>query len=105
MRRLSKLRNKLVEGVVGLILLGGATAYAVDAPAAKWYDTIGMSGYLEGSYVGNLSAPQKPLANAATPNVDRLFDQETNSFNLNAFHMQIAKPVGDEGYGFTAKLH
>jgi hypothetical protein len=93
--------SKGISSIVVAALLGvGASSAFADAPAAKWYDSVGLSGYLEGSYVGNLSAPQGPRTN-----VDRLFDQESNSFNLNAFHLQIAKPVGDDGYGFTAKLH
>jgi hypothetical protein len=102
MRSKTLKRRLVVQGLI--CAMGVGTAYA-DAPAPKWSDVLSLSGYLEGSYVGNLSSPQKPLANAATPNVDRIFDQETNSFNLNAFHLQIAKPVGDDGYGFTAKLH
>jgi hypothetical protein len=74
-----------------------------DAPAPKWYDTIAFSGYLQGSYVGNLSSPQLGSGGNA-PNVDRVFDQESNSFNLNAFHLQVTKPVGDDNYGFTVKM-
>ena len=89
-------RRIVIQGLIYVVGVG--TGYA-DAPAPKWYDTTGISGYLEGSYVGNLNRPNTKL------NTDRLFDQESNSFNLNAFHLQIAKPVGDDGYGFTAKLH
>jgi hypothetical protein len=70
-----------------------------EAPAAKWYDTIGFSGYLQGSYVGNLHDPK------STTNTDRLFDNDSNSFNLNTFLLQVAKPVGDnDNYGFTVRL-
>ena len=94
----SKWKRRAVVQVL-ICTVGVGTAYA-DAAAPKWSDVLSMSGYLEGSYVGNLSAP-----GPAKTNVDRVFDVEPNSFNLNAFHLQIAKPVGDEGYGFTAKLH
>jgi hypothetical protein len=95
--RSAKWKKRAVVQVL-ICAVGVGTAYA-DAPAPKWSDVLSMSGYLEGSYVGNLNAPSSKL------NTDRLFDQESNSFNLNAFHLQIAKPVGDDGYGFTAKLH
>src|ERR1700746_2786468 len=90
-------RRLVVQGLICAVGVG--TAYA-DAAAPKWSDVLTMSGYLEGSYVGNLNAP-----GPANTNTDRVFDVEPNSFNLNAFHLQIAKPVGDDGYGFTAKLH
>ena len=96
MRSSTWTRRAVVKGLICAVGVG--TAYA-DAAAPKWSDVLTMSGYLEGSYVGNLNAPSSKL------NTDRLFDVESNSFNLNAFHLQIAKPVGDDGYGFTAKLH
>ncbi len=71
-----------------------------DAPAAKWYDTIGMSGYLQSSYVGNLDDSDHNKTN-----VGRQFDTNGNSFSLNRFLLQIAKPVGDsDHYGFTVRL-
>jgi hypothetical protein len=91
--------------VLGVVCLsGGGTPVAASDSAPAWYNALTVGGYLQGSYVGNLSSPQQgPLA-AKPTNVARLFDQETNSFNLNAFHLQIAKPVGDDGVGFTSKL-
>ena len=91
--------STLLQGAVGIMLLGGALAYA-DAPAAKWYDTIAASGYLQGSYVGNLeNSPNNKT------NVGRQFDTNGNSFSLNSFLLQIAKPVGDnDHYGFTVRL-
>jgi hypothetical protein len=94
-------RRTVVQVLICAVSVG--TAYA-DAPAPKWSDVIGMSGYLQGGYVGNLSAPQAAGGGIA-PNVDRVFDSNSNSFYLNAFHLQIAKPVGDDGYGFTTKIH
>jgi hypothetical protein len=71
-----------------------------DAPAPKWYDTIGLSGYLQGSYVGNFEDSTKN-----TTNQGRQFDTSGNSFSLNTFLLQIAKPVGDsDHYGFTVRL-
>lgn len=92
-----------VGGWVGVCLSLYGTVYAADASAPKWYDTLALSGYVQGSYVGNLSSPQPQTGGAI--NKTRTFDQESNSFNLNAFHLQIAKPVGDDGVGFTTKLH
>src|ERR1700690_500323 len=44
-------RRAVVQGLI--LAVGVGTVYA-DAPAPKWYDTIGLSGYLQSSYVGNL---------------------------------------------------
>ena len=74
-------------------------ANATAAPTSKWYDTIALSGYVQGSYVGNLHDPKSKT------NTDRLFDNDSNSFNLNTFLLQVAKPVGEtDNYGFTARL-
>ena len=71
-----------------------------DAPAPKWYDTIGLSGYLQSSYVGNLEN-----SSSNKGNVGRQFDTNGNTFSLNTFLLQIAKPVGDsDHYGFTVRL-
>src|SRR5262249_48739444 len=80
-----------------------------DAPAAKWYDTIAMSGYLQGSYVGNLSSPHNGVGGTNTgaklSNTGRQFDTDSNGFSFNAFLLQIAKPVSDsDHYGFTVRL-
>src|SRR5579864_6662502 len=98
MRSKKGIRRLVVQGIISSFIIKGGIALG-DAPAPKWYDTIGLSGYLVGSYVNNLTSP------ATKVNTNRLFDQESNSFNLNAFHLQVAKPVGDDGVGFTAKLH
>jgi len=87
----------VVQGLICVVGIG--TAYA-DAPAPKWYDTIGLSGYLQSSYVGNLEDSSHNQSN-----VGRQFDTNGNSFSLNTFLLQIAKPVGDsDHYGFAVKL-
>src|ERR1035437_3163139 len=91
-------RKIVIQGLLTALIGTTGKVYG-DAPAPKWYDSVGLSGYLESSYVGNLNAP------ASRTNAGRVFDVESNSFNLNAFHLQIAKPVSDDGYGFTVKLH
>ncbi len=93
-------KRAVVQGLICAIGVG--TAYA-DAPAAKWYDTYTIGGYIEGSYVGNLSSPQT-VAGPGT-NRARLFDVEENSFNLNMFHLNFSKPMGDDNYAFTGKFH
>lgn len=98
MRSLKGEGSLVVKGIAVALLAVAGTAFA-DAPASKWYDAIGLSGYVQGSYVGNLNKP------ATRANAARVFDVESNSFNLNAFHLQVAKPMGDDGYGFTTKLH
>jgi len=91
-------RRLVVQGMI-IAVAQASIAYA-DAPAPKWYDTIGLSGYLQSSYVGNLeNSPHN------TTNVGRQFDTNGNTFSLNRFLMQIAKPVGDsDHYGFTVRL-
>jgi len=74
------------------------TAWA-DAPAPKWYDTIGLSGYVQESYTGNLNNP------LSKTNKGRQFDVDSNSFMTNAAMLNIIKPVGDsDHYGFVARL-
>jgi hypothetical protein len=88
----------VVNSLIGISTAGFGRAYG-DTPAAKWYDTIGMSGYLQASYVANLNDPKSRV------NADRQFDTNSNSFIFNSFLLQIAKPVGDsDHYGFTVKL-
>jgi hypothetical protein len=93
--------------------LSAATAFAyADAPAApavKWYDTIGLSGYAQTSYVGNLNSPHDGAGagntGAKLGNTGRQFDTDSNGFAFNTFLLQIAKPVGDsDHYGFTVRL-
>ena len=98
MRSKSLSKKLVVSGMLVAIAQAGI-AFA-DAPAAKWYDTIGMSGYLQSSYVGNLDNSENNKSNTG-----RQFDTNGNSFSLNRFLMQIAKPVGDsDHYGFTVRL-
>jgi len=85
--------------VPGLMMAAASMAYA-DAPAPKWYDTIAMSGYLQGSYTGNFEASPENKSSQG-----RQYDTNSNSFNFNTFLLQIAKPVGDsDHYGFTVRL-
>jgi len=87
---------KIGSGLLGMALLGTAVAQAADT---KWYDAITASGYGQASYVGNLeNSPNNP------GNQGRQFDTNGNSFNFNTFLLQIAKPVGDDHFGFTTRL-
>jgi hypothetical protein len=98
MRSAKWTKRLVVQGMIMAVAQAGI-AFA-DAPAPKWYDTIGLSGYLQSSYVGNLEdSPENKT------NVGRQFDTNGNSFSLNTFLLQIAKPVGDsDHYGFTVRL-
>ena len=101
--RSEKWKKRLV--VQGLIMAVAQAGIAfADAPAAKWYDTIGLSGYVQSSYQANLNTPHSAGGvKAATPG--RQFDTDANGFDFNAFLLQIAKPVGDsDHYGFTVRL-
>ncbi len=102
MRSTKWTKRLVVQGIIVAMAQAGI-AYA-DAPAAKWYDTIGLSGYLQSSYVGNLNSPHDG-SGAKVTNTGRQFDTDSNGFNLNRFLLQIAKPVGDsDHYGFTVRL-
>jgi hypothetical protein len=104
--RSSQFTKKLaVQGLLGACLVAATSQVYADAPAAKWYDTIGMSGYLQGSYVGNLNTPHNVGTGIKANNPGRVFDKDSNGFNFNTFLLQIAKPVGDsDHYGFTVRL-
>lgn len=93
-----KLTKRVVlQGLVGALVVGAAHA------DAKWYDAVTASGYLQGSYVGSLNRPTS-AAGAKQSNTGRQFDTESNGFTLNTFLLQIAKPVADDKFGFTARL-
>jgi hypothetical protein len=63
----------------------------------KWYDAIAIGGHVQGSYVGSLGKD--------IPQTNQLRGYDTNpGFNLNQAQIRIAKPVGDDGYGFGIKL-
>src|SRR5207248_1289584 len=89
-------RTLVVQGMAVALMAAGSMAFA-DAPAAKWYDSIGLSGYLQSSYVGNLSSPHDGPAGGGTgaklANTGRQFDTDSNGFSFNTFLLQIAKAV------------
>lgn len=87
----------VLQGLIGVLAVGTARA------DAKWYDAVALSGYAQTSYVGNLNTPTDG-SGAKVDNVGRQFDTDSNGFNFNAFLLQIAKPVGDDRYGFTTRL-
>jgi len=63
----------------------------------KWYDTIAIGGHVQGSYVGSLGKD--------VPQTNQLRGYDANpGFNLNQTQLRIAKPLGDDGYGFGVKL-
>jgi hypothetical protein len=99
MRSTTWSKGIVVKGIIMAIAAQSGLVFA-DAPVPKWYDTIGLSGYLQSSYVGNLED-----STLNTGNQGRQFDTNGNSFSLNTFLLQIAKPVGDsDHYGFTVRL-
>jgi hypothetical protein len=103
MRSKKGIGSLFAMGMLGALL--PAAGFAADAaPAAKWYDSIAASGYLQASYTGNFNTP-KGFAGAKAPTTGRQFDTDSNGFNFNTFLLQIAKPVGDsDHYGFTVRL-
>src|SRR5258708_18298764 len=99
----SKLQKRLVvQGLIGVIAGYAGIAFA-DAPAVKWYDAIGLSGYAQTSYVGNLNRPHAAGTGAKVGNTGRQFDTDSNGFSFNTFLLQIARPVTDN-WGFVVRL-
>lgn len=86
-------RLPLIEKLVVCSMLLTATAYA----DGKWYDTVGIGGHVQGSYVGNLSK------DTPRTNQFRTYDAN-NGFNLNQAQLRISKPLAEDGWGFTTKL-
>jgi hypothetical protein len=90
--------------VLGAVVAVSTLGYA-DAPAAKWFDAIALSGYAQTSYVGNLNSPHTAGTGAKATNTGRQFDLDSNGFAFNTFLLQVAKPVGDsDHYGFIVRL-
>jgi hypothetical protein len=88
------LRSIVITGLIAS--LSAAVSHAEDG---KWYDTLAVNGYIQGSYMNNLN---RPSDNA---NDLRTFDDTTDGFNFNAFQLKVSKPMGDDNYAFTGKIH
>src|SRR4051812_34642094 len=99
------MRSKtLKKSFIAVAIAAQAGIAFADAPAPKWYDTVGLSGYVQSSYVANLNNPHT-AGGVKTGNVGRQFDTDSNGFMFNTFLLQIAKPVSDsDHYGFTVRL-
>jgi len=84
----------VVQGLLTVVAVG--TAYA-DAPAPKWYDSTSVNGYVQGTYVGNISkdTPQTNQMRAFDPN---------EGFGLPQAQLKISKPVADDSAGFIVKF-
>ena len=93
--RSSKWTRRAVVQVL-ICAVGVGTAYA-DAPAAKWYDSTTISGYIQGAYIGNLSKD--------TPQTNQLRTFDSNEgFGLPQAQLKISKPVADDSSGFVLKF-
>jgi len=93
------------------VVLGAMAVTTFGYADGKWYDTIGISGYTQASYVGNLNSPHAastsvfPAPGSKLSNTGRQLDTDSNGFAFNTFLLQVAKPVGDsDHYGFTVRL-
>ncbi len=90
--RSSKWTRRAVVQVL-ICAVGVGTAYA-DAPAAKWYDSTTISGYIQGTYIGILGKETSQL---------RAFDPN-EGFGLPQAQLKISKPVADDSAGFVLKF-
>ncbi|MFA5975116.1 MAG: DUF3138 family protein [Elusimicrobiota bacterium] len=84
---------------LGVWAVLGSTAEIVfaDTAAPKWHESTVIGGYVQGSYVGNLSK-DTPQTNQL-----RVYDAN-NGFNLNQAQLRLSKPVDEAGAGFSVKL-
>jgi len=97
MRSKTFMKCVVLQGVIAALCVGTARA------DGKWYDAVTASGYLQTSYTGNLNKPTDG-SGAKVDTVGRAFDTDSNGFNMNTFLLQLAKPVGDDKYGFTTRF-
>src|SRR5690348_12350369 len=106
MRNKKGITSIALTGLLGSVLPVSMAFADTGAAVPKWYDSIAISGYLQGSYVANLNDPHTFAGTKDnTVNVGRQFDTDSNGFSFNTFLLQIAKPVGDtDHYGFTVRL-
>jgi len=81
---------------------GGVTSTAADQAAvteeekpwpSEFFRSLVFSGYLETSYTYNFQSPDPP---AGVENVGRIFDIWDNEFMLNAFMLNVERPVDEE---------
>lgn len=92
MRSSMTVKQFVMLSLVGTVGLSGGPVLA-----AGWYDTVTLGGYVQGSYVGNLSK-DTPRTNQL-----RVYDS-ANGFNLNQVQLRLYKPVAEDSSGFNIKL-
>lgn len=66
-------------------------------------ENIQLSGYIDTSYTYNLNRPEKRGTSSGTNGL-RAYDTRDNSFDLNAYEMDIEKPVLESGVGFRVDI-
>src|SRR5471030_1445876 len=89
-------KRLIVQGLLSAVVAQSGIAFA-DAPAPKWYDSTTVSGYVQGTYVGNLSkdTPQTNQLRAFDPGL---------GFGLPQAQLKLSKPVADDSAGFVVKF-
>ena len=93
-------KNWIKQLILGIVIIAGTaqTGRADNAPAPppppKWYDTIGVSGFVDAYYSYNFlgSGPGGTIRTNAYHN----FDMTANSLNLSLVELNIVKPVDDK---------
>jgi hypothetical protein len=95
MRSTKWTKQLVVQGIIMVVAQGGI-AFA-DAPAPKWYDSTTLSGYVQGTYIGNISKD--------TPKTNQLraFDPDLG-FGLPQAQLKLSRPVADDSAGFVVKF-
>src|SRR5450631_2051369 len=95
MRSTKWTKRIVVQGMI-MAIAQASVAFA-DAPAAKWYDSTTISGYIQGAYVANFSkdTPQTNQLRAFDPNL---------GFGLPQAQLKLFKPVADDSAGFVLKF-
>ncbi|MBI1822186.1 MAG: porin [Nitrospirae bacterium] len=85
-----KFNMSLAAAFFTLIGLGSVqVSYAEDAKAPKWYDTVNVSGFVDGYYSYNMNGPQ------SHKNAFHNFDFVSNDFNVSLVELNIVKPVDE----------
>ena len=89
-----KIRNRMVMGSVFIMMLTlfvmPRLSWGADPPAPKWYDTVTVSGFVDGYYSYNLNGPQNQT------NLYHNFDFRSNDFNVSLVELNFVKPVDDK---------
>lgn len=73
-----------------IIVVSIQSVWAEELKAPKWYDTIDVSGFLDGYYSYNFNNPKNRF------NSYHNFDFQSNAFSIGLIELNVVKPVDDK---------